>query len=150
MASEVISCFPSEWLIKTLIGERTSEKRSQISGSPWVLWTDFKKNVNLCHSNDGVSSNFVISFHFLRYLPWSFFNAKPSTNLYFLSFSTKTTRPIVSKYCLMSVKDCYTDFHVDFGGTSVWYHIVRVGFCFKLIIKITQCWYRLPDGPLTL
>uniref|UniRef100_A0A7M5WSM2 Uncharacterized protein n=1 Tax=Clytia hemisphaerica TaxID=252671 RepID=A0A7M5WSM2_9CNID len=35
------------------------------------------------------------------------------------------TKPIVAKYCLMSVKDCYTDFHVDFGGTSVWYHIVR-------------------------
>lgn len=34
-------------------------------------------------------------------------------------------KPIVEKYCLMSVKDCYTDFHVDFGGTSVWYHIIR-------------------------
>ena len=32
----------------------------------------------------------------------------------------------VQKYCLMSVKDSYTDFHVDFGGTSVWYHILRV------------------------
>ncbi|KXJ21067.1 Lysine-specific demethylase 7A [Exaiptasia diaphana] len=34
-------------------------------------------------------------------------------------------RPFVQKYCLMSVKNCYTDFHVDFGGTSVWYHILR-------------------------
>lgn len=33
--------------------------------------------------------------------------------------------PKVQKYCLMSVKNCYTDFHVDFGGTSVWYHILR-------------------------
>ncbi|KAK4871652.1 hypothetical protein RN001_015776 [Aquatica leii] len=33
--------------------------------------------------------------------------------------------PRVQKYCLMSVKDSYTDFHVDFGGTSVWYHILR-------------------------
>ena len=31
--------------------------------------------------------------------------------------------PKVQKYCLMSVRGCYTDFHVDFGGTSVWYHI---------------------------
>ena len=23
----------------------------------------------------------------------------------------------------MSMKDSYTDFHIDFGGTSVWYHI---------------------------
>ncbi|VEN33490.1 unnamed protein product [Callosobruchus maculatus] len=34
-------------------------------------------------------------------------------------------RPQVSKYCLMSVKDSYTDFHIDFGGTSVWYHVLR-------------------------
>lgn len=25
----------------------------------------------------------------------------------------------------MSVKDSYTDFHIDFGGTSVWYHVLR-------------------------
>ncbi len=24
----------------------------------------------------------------------------------------------------MSVQGCYTDFHIDFGGTSVWYHIL--------------------------
>ncbi len=33
--------------------------------------------------------------------------------------------PKVQKYCLMSVEGCYTDFHIDFGGTSVWYHIVK-------------------------
>ena len=31
----------------------------------------------------------------------------------------------MQKYCLMTVAGCYTDFHIDFGGTSVWYHIVR-------------------------
>lgn len=41
--------------------------------------------------------------------------------------------PKVQKYCLMSVKGCYTDFHVDFGGTSVWYHILRGGKIFWLI-----------------
>jgi len=25
----------------------------------------------------------------------------------------------------MSVGKCYTDFHIDFGGTSVWYHVLR-------------------------
>ncbi len=29
------------------------------------------------------------------------------------------------RYCLMSVKGCYTDFHIDMGGTSVWYHILQ-------------------------
>lgn len=38
------------------------------------------------------------------------------------------TKPSVQKYCLMSVKDSYTDFHVDFGGTSVWYHVLWVSF----------------------
>ena len=28
--------------------------------------------------------------------------------------------PKVQKYCLMSVKKCYTDFHIDIGGSSVW------------------------------
>lgn len=37
----------------------------------------------------------------------------------------KMKYPKVQKYCLMSVKGSYTDFHIDFGGTSVWYHIIR-------------------------
>lgn len=41
--------------------------------------------------------------------------------------------PKVQKYCLMSVKNCYTDFHVDFGGTSVWYHILRGSKVFWLV-----------------
>ena len=28
--------------------------------------------------------------------------------------------PKVQKYCLMSVEGCWTDFHIDLGGTSVW------------------------------
>lgn len=27
----------------------------------------------------------------------------------------------------MSVKGCFTDFHIDFGGTSVWYHVFKGG-----------------------
>ena len=33
----------------------------------------------------------------------------------------------------MSVAGCYTDFHVDFGGTSVWYHILKGEKIFFLI-----------------
>lgn len=32
---------------------------------------------------------------------------------------------VCCRYCLMSVKGCYTDFHIDFGGTSVWYHVFK-------------------------
>lgn len=31
----------------------------------------------------------------------------------------------VAYYCLMSVADSYTDFHIDFGGSSVYYHILK-------------------------
>ncbi|KAH7410452.1 hypothetical protein DE146DRAFT_644993 [Phaeosphaeria sp. MPI-PUGE-AT-0046c] len=37
----------------------------------------------------------------------------------------KSPPPPVQFYCLMSVADCFTDFHVDFGGSSVYYHIVK-------------------------
>ncbi|KAK6453882.1 uncharacterized protein RJT20DRAFT_64083 [Scheffersomyces xylosifermentans] len=32
-------------------------------------------------------------------------------------------RSKVTKYCLMSVKHSFTDFHIDFGGTSVYYTV---------------------------
>ena len=35
--------------------------------------------------------------------------------------------PCCHRYCLMSVGGCYTDFRIDFGGTSVWYHILNCG-----------------------
>uniref|UniRef100_A0A3Q3AGD7 [histone H3]-dimethyl-L-lysine(36) demethylase n=1 Tax=Kryptolebias marmoratus TaxID=37003 RepID=A0A3Q3AGD7_KRYMA len=46
--------------------------------------------------------------------------------------------PKVQKYCLMSVQDCFTDFHIDFGGTSVWYHILRGAKVFWLIPPTPQ------------
>ncbi|EDV29726.1 uncharacterized protein TRIADDRAFT_19587 [Trichoplax adhaerens] len=51
-------------------------------------------------------------------------------------FSSETgpfRRPQVKKYCLMSVKASYTDFHIDFGGSSVWYHVLKGEKVFYLI-----------------
>eukprot|EP00250_Pteridium_aquilinum_P015933 c22846_g1_i2 orf=290-1000(+) len=36
--------------------------------------------------------------------------------------------PKVQLYALMSVANCYTDFHIDFGGSSVWYHVLRYAY----------------------
>ncbi|KAK7206336.1 hypothetical protein BZA70DRAFT_276352 [Myxozyma melibiosi] len=33
--------------------------------------------------------------------------------------------PKVSLYCLMSVENAYTDYHIDFGGSSVFYHVIE-------------------------
>lgn len=41
--------------------------------------------------------------------------------------------PKVQKYCLMSVKECYTDFHIDFAGSSVFYHVLSGAKAFYLI-----------------
>jgi len=32
---------------------------------------------------------------------------------------------VYRRYCLMSIAGCYTDFHIDMGGTSVWYHVLK-------------------------
>ncbi|CAG5020368.1 unnamed protein product [Parnassius apollo] len=42
-------------------------------------------------------------------------------------------KPCVQKYCLMSASGSYTDFHIDFGGTSVWYHVLHGRKIFYLI-----------------
>ncbi|XP_049527858.1 histone lysine demethylase PHF8 isoform X2 [Dermacentor silvarum] len=42
-------------------------------------------------------------------------------------------RPAVMKYCLMSTENSFTDFHIDFGGSSVWYHVLRGEKIFYLI-----------------
>ncbi|KAM6995913.1 LOW QUALITY PROTEIN: histone lysine demethylase PHF8 [Passerculus sandwichensis] len=34
-------------------------------------------------------------------------------------------RPSVQKFCLMGAKDSYSDFHIDCGGTSAWYHVLK-------------------------
>eukprot|EP01038_Epipyxis_sp_PR26KG_P015568 gene15568-21021_t len=41
--------------------------------------------------------------------------------------------PRVQKYCLAGMSGSYTDFHIDFGGTSVWYHILHGKKRFYLI-----------------
>ena len=45
----------------------------------------------------------------------------------------KMKYPKVQKYVLMSVAECFTDFHVDMGGTSVWYHMLKGEKIFWLI-----------------
>ncbi|KAA1103207.1 JmjC domain-containing histone demethylation protein 1 [Puccinia graminis f. sp. tritici] len=43
------------------------------------------------------------------------------------------TFPKVQKYCLMSVARCWTDWHIDFAGSSVFYHILRGAKTFYFI-----------------
>ena len=58
--------------------------------------------------------------------------------------------PRVQFYCLMSVADCFTDFHIDFGGSSVFYHILKGKKTFFFIppkekhLKKYEEWCRSP------
>lgn len=45
--------------------------------------------------------------------------------------------PQVQKYCLCGMAGSYTDFHVDFGGTSVWYHVLSGQKRFYLVAPTT-------------
>ncbi|KAG4305740.1 hypothetical protein PORY_000650 [Pneumocystis oryctolagi] len=59
--------------------------------------------------------------------------------------------PKVQLYCLMSVKNSFTDFHIDFGGTSVFYHIIKGSKTFLFIpptqvnLKKYENWCLSPD-----
>lgn len=60
-------------------------------------------------------------------------------------------KPAVSKYCLMSMANSFTDFHVDFGGTSVWYHVLKGEKMFYFIeptpdnLKAYEQWMHLKN-----
>ncbi|SCU81575.1 LANO_0B03576g1_1 [Lachancea nothofagi CBS 11611] len=50
--------------------------------------------------------------------------SKDLVNLVWDAIPNDTERPKVTKYILMSVENAYTDFHLDFAGTSVYYKVV--------------------------
>lgn len=69
--------------------------------------------------------------------------------------SAKGNYPKVQYYCLMSVADSFTDFHIDFGGSSVYYHILRGRKTFFFIppkpshLKAYEDWNNSPEQNFT-
>ena len=64
--------------------------------------------------------------------------------------------PLVQKYCLMSVKGSWTDFHLDFGGSSVWYHVHTGSKTFIFLpptpkaLVAYELWTRSPSQSLSI
>lgn len=60
-------------------------------------------------------------------------------------------KPKVTKYCLICVKDSYTDFHIDSGGASAWYHVLKVGMVCRAHLAFDSPWpvrkTTIPPGP---
>ncbi|XP_003738948.2 lysine-specific demethylase PHF2, partial [Galendromus occidentalis] len=50
-----------------------------------------------------------------------------------LKRANNNPKPAVMKYCLIGTENSYTDFHIDFGGSSVWYHVLQGEKVFYLI-----------------
>ncbi|XP_062454648.1 histone lysine demethylase PHF8 isoform X2 [Rhea pennata] len=81
-------------------------------------------NVISLEFSDTRLSNLVETPRIVRKLSWVE-NLWPGESVF--------ERPSVQKYCLMGARDSYTDFHIDFGGTSVWYHVLRGEKVFYLV-----------------
>ena len=65
--------------------------------------------------------------------------------------TSSTDYPKVQTYCLMSVAESFTDFHIDFGGTSVYYHVLSGAKMFYFIrptpsnLRAYERWSASPD-----
>ncbi|KAF8375363.1 jmjd-1.2, partial [Pristionchus pacificus] len=47
-------------------------------------------------------------------------------------------RPDVELFCLMGMGGSFTDFHIDFGGSSVWYHVYKGQKIFYIVEPTTE------------
>ncbi|KAJ6262638.1 hypothetical protein Dda_3450 [Drechslerella dactyloides] len=63
----------------------------------------------------------------------------------------RSTFPKIQLYCLMGVAGSYTDFHIDFGGSSVFYHVISGKKTFFFVPPTKQnlakyeAWSMMPD-----
>ena len=48
-------------------------------------------------------------------------------------WNTTDEPPCFHHYCLMGTKGSFTQWHIDFGGTTVWYHIHQGKKVFLLV-----------------
>ncbi|KAJ2089912.1 JmjC domain-containing histone demethylation protein 1 [Coemansia sp. RSA 986] len=64
--------------------------------------------------------------------------------------------PLVKAYCLMGVANAYTDFHIDFSATWVYYHVISGEKIFYLIpptpsnMRKFESWSKSPEQSVSL
>ncbi|XP_033747428.1 lysine-specific demethylase 2A-like [Pecten maximus] len=135
--------------VKQCVGSRrvldvmdvTTQKGKEMSMREWVQYFENPErerllNVISLEFSHTKLENYVESPTLVRQVDW----VDTVWPQYLKDCQTESTNiidkmkyPKVQKYCLMSVKGCFTDFHIDFGGTSVWYHILHGQKVFWLI-----------------
>ncbi|GAA5871428.1 hypothetical protein JCM16303_000751 [Sporobolomyces ruberrimus] len=126
--------------IAELIGTQTPleviDCASQSSLSNWTLgqWAQYYsspdrdkvRNVISLEVSDTKLGKMVVAPELVRNLDWV-------DTVWPEDMKQPGQYPRVQKYCLMSVEKCWTDWHVDFAGSSVFYHILKGGKTFYFI-----------------
>ena len=107
-----------------------TQKNSQMTMKDWQKYFDQRKDertdllnvISLEVSNTKLDSQ-ILAPKIVRQVDWvdkvwprhlKEMQIEPTNNMEDMMY------PKVQKYCLMSVEGCWTDFHIDLGGTSVW------------------------------
>lgn len=63
-------------------------------------------------------------------------------------------KPLLSKYCFISMENSYTNFHIDIGGASAWYHVIQGEQTFYFIeptnhnLEKFQEWIKSPNNEM--
>jgi len=100
-------------------------------------------NVISLEFSESKLASLVVRPRFVRQIDW--------IDLFWPKKSYEGYYPKVQLYCLMSVAGCYTDFHIDFGGSSVYYHLISGEKKFYFIaptpdnLKKYEKWTSSPD-----
>ncbi|GFR58760.1 lysine-specific demethylase 2B, partial [Elysia marginata] len=129
--SDVKQCVGSRRILDVM--DVNTQKAMEMSMKEWVKYYENPNrdrllnviSLEFCHTR---LENYVESPTLVRQIDW----VDRAWPRHLKECQTESTNviermkyPKVQKYCLMSVAGCYTDFHIDFGGTSVWYHILH-------------------------
>jgi len=80
------------------------------------------KRPHLVNQEDLIETIWPRKFSF--FLSFTFYQIKPLHSIYLDGLKKEKLFPKTQTYCLMSAAKSFTDFHVDFGGSSVFYHII--------------------------
>ena len=128
---------------------RTIDVNSQNDGPTMTLdewYTYWVYKTQMCEANPGVDGNAHVKHgkKLLNVVSLSLANTELEHILQAPQIVQKTDLvriawpedclpiPKAELYALMSPKGCYTDWHVDFGGSSVWYHVISGSKYFAL------------------
>ncbi|KAK3599372.1 hypothetical protein CHS0354_036378 [Potamilus streckersoni] len=137
--SDVKQCVGSRRMLDVM--DVTTQKGMEMSMKEWVRYYENKDrdrllNVISLEFSHTKLENYVDSPSLVRQVDWvdvAWPQHLKECQTEATNIIEKMKYPKVQKYCLMSVAGCYTDFHIDFGGTSVWYHILHGEKVFWLI-----------------